>query len=95
MNGIFQSVVYYRRVTQRAFGASYQPSAISHQLFVSAMPTARLGPQALGCLSWSQNRRGEQMKRRFSNTVRLRRKLSAISLQLSALVSVLRIASLG
>jgi hypothetical protein len=30
--------------TQRAFGASYQPSAFSHQLFVSVLRS--LGPQA-------------------------------------------------
>jgi hypothetical protein len=44
---------------KRAFGASYQPSAISHQLFVSVMRMASLGPQAR-CLGWSQNRRGAQ-----------------------------------
>jgi hypothetical protein len=30
-------------VAQRAFGASYQPSANSHQLFVSVMRMASLG----------------------------------------------------
>jgi hypothetical protein len=33
---------------QCAFGASYQPSAISHQLFVSACGWQGLGPQVLG-----------------------------------------------
>jgi hypothetical protein len=51
--------------TQRAFGESYQPSAVSHQLFVSVMRMPSLGQQAFGWLGSSQNLRGARRNKDF------------------------------